>query len=372
MALAQPAPSVQQDRQDSWAQIGDPLADQVVLALRRTGDRQRDMLDQVRERAATEGGVFQDFWGQVHEQPEGLNQADLVAGQELFMRCAPLSIASFVLCTLPLTYTPPGSAKVLMHTGRLRQDVLKRLYETATMVQAIMSPGGMQIGHAGHQAILRVRLLHAMVRQGVLSHGHWPQAELGQPINQLQLSLTALGFSCVILRSLDKLGVAISPSERQSYQQLWRYANTLQGVATPLLPKTESDELQLLDSYTGKVIEPNDDSRTLTHSIFDALAGQAPFYLPKGALHAISRLLLGRRLADQLAIPERPFWTLSLRVVSTVHRWSAFRYAIPGWRAMEVRAGRRYFDRLIEQGLQGLPAYLQGADKTSNKPVSPH
>ncbi len=372
MALAPPILSTQQDRQNSWHQIGDPLADQVVLALRRTGDRQRDMLDQVRERAATEGGVFQDFWDQVHEHPEGLNQAEWVAGQELFMRCAPLSIASFVLCTLPLTYTPPGSAKVLMHTGRLRQDVLKRLYETATMVQTIMSPGGMQIGHAGHQAILRVRLLHAMVRQGVLSHGHWPEAELGQPINQLQLSLTALGFSCVIVRSLDKLGVTISPDERRSYQQLWRYANCLQGVSPSLLPKTESDELRLLDSYMGTVIEPNDDSRTLTHSIFDALAGQAPFYLPKGALHAISRLLLGRQLSDALAIPERPLWTLSLRLMSTAHRWAAFRYAIPGWRAMEVRAGRCYFDRLIEQGLQGLPAYQQGADKTGKKAVSTH
>ena len=363
MAMAQAAAYTQQAPEDSWAQIGDPLADQVVLALRRTGSRQRDMLDQVRERAATEGGVYQDFWDQVHEVPPGLSPADLIAGQELFMRCAPLSIASFVLCTLPLTYTPPGSAKVLMHTGRLRQDVLKRLYETATMVQAIMAPGGMQIGHAGHQAILRVRLLHSMVRQGVLAHGHWPQADLGQPINQLQLSLTALGFSTVILRSLDKLGVAVSAKERQSYQQLWRYANALQGVATALLPETEAAEIKQLQSYVGQVIQPNDDSRALTQSIFDALAGQAPFYLPKSALQAVSRHLLGPELADALHIPKRPVWQLGLRVLATLHRLTAFRYAVKGWRDMEVRAGRRYFDHLIAQGLQGQPAY---------QPVNPH
>ncbi len=357
MALAQSTAAALQERQDEWAHMGDPLADQVVLALRRTGDRQRDLLEQVRERAATEGGVYHDFWDQVHEVPPGLHPSDLVAGQELFMCCASLSIASFVLCTLPLTYTPPAAAKVLMHTGRLRQDVLKRLYETATMVQAIMAPGGMQIGHAGHQAILRVRLLHAMVRQGVFAHGHWPQAELGQPINQLQLSLTALGFSSVILRSLDKLGVSISPHERRSYQQLWRYSNTLQGVATPLLPQNEEAELQQLQSYLGTVIQPNDDSRALTHSIFDALAGQAPFYLPKGALQAVSRHLLGAQLADALDIPQRPVWRWGLRVLATLHRLTSFRYAIRGWRDMEVRAGRRYFDHLIAQGLQSQPAY---------------
>ncbi len=86
MALAQSTAAALQERQDEWAHMGDPLADQVVLALRRTGDRQRDLLEQVRERAATEGGVYHDFWDQVHEVPPGLHPSDLVAGQELFMR----------------------------------------------------------------------------------------------------------------------------------------------------------------------------------------------------------------------------------------------------------------------------------------------
>lgn len=350
------------------SQTGDPLADQVVLGLRERGDRQRDMLTQVKELAASEGGVYQAFLDQVDRKPDWLREDLLNMGQELFLRCAPLSIASFVLGTLPLTYTPPGSAKVLLHTGRLKKDVLRRLYETATMVQAIMSPGGLQIGQAGHQAIIRVRLLHAMVRQGVLGRGNWDSSTLGQPINQLQLSLTALGFSGVIVRSLKRLGTHISQDEAIAYQHMWRYANYLQGVDISLLPENLADEEALLASYADKLIHPNDDSRVLTHSIFEGLAGQAPFHLPQGALETVARYLLGQALADALRIPRHPIWRVILGLVASAHWLTGIRYLIPGWRGMEIRGGRRYFSWLIQQGLHGSPAYQGPSEEATQKP----
>ncbi len=339
-----------------FSQQGDPLADAVVQALMKRGRPAGDMLTQVHALAEQEGGVFQAFVDHVNQVPAWVRMEDMISGQELFLRCAPLSIASFVLGSLLVTYTPPGSAKVLMHTGRLRQDVVRRLFETSTMVQAIMQPGGLRVGAPGHQAIVRVRLLHAMVRQHVLTRGQWPSSELGGPINQLQLSLTALGFSSILINSMRRLGVAVSAQEARAYQHLWRYGNYLQGVDLQLLPETLEDEAALYARFGQDLMRPDDNSRTLVAAVHQGLAWQSPFFLPQGALQAISRRLLGDALASQLGIPARPVWGGLLAGVAGLHRASAIRYRVPGWRAMEVRAGQRYFSKLVAKGLAGRPA----------------
>jgi len=261
-----------------------------------------------------------------------------------------------VLKSLLITYTPPGSAKVLLHTGRLKQDVVRRLFETSTMVHAVMQPGGLQVGSPGHQAIIRVRLLHAMVRQHVLARPGWLPAELGSPINQQQLGLTALGFSSLLMDGMRQLGVVISDEEERAYQHLWRYANYLQGVNLDLLPDTIEDEATLYARFQQDVMQPDDNSRTLVHAVHAGLAWQSPFFLPQGALEAVSNRMLGAPLARSMGIPNRPVWQAVVAFVAWLHRATAVRYRIPGWRAMEVRAGSRYFTSLVNKGLAGKAA----------------
>lgn len=338
------------------SQQGDPPADAVVQALHAQGRQSGDMLTRVKALAATEGGVYQAFLDQAERVPAWVCLKDMEAGQALFLRCAPLSIAVFVLGTLLTTYAPPGSARVLIHTGRLRADVLRRLYETATMVHAIMTPGGLEVGSTGHQAILRVRLLHAMVRQHVLARPGWPGEQLGAPINQLQMGQTALGFSFLLLQGLERLGVKASERERRGFQHLWRYANYLQGVDLRLLPATLADEAELWADHQAHLMHPDENSRTLTAAVHDGLAWQAPFYLSAPVLQAVTRCLLPTSLCDQLAVPRHPVWQAFISMMAGLHRLLSVRYLVPGWRALEVRAGRRYFSRLIDRGLAGQAA----------------
>lgn len=338
------------------SQRGDALADAVIEALMQHGRRDGDLLAQVRQLADQEGGVYRQFMDSVNHVPSWADVDAMQTGQELFLRCAPLSIASFVLGSLLVTYTPPGSAKVLLHTGRLRQDVVRRLFETSTMVHAVMQAGGLKVGAPGHQAIIRVRLLHAMVRHHVLARAQWPNAELGSPINQLQLGLTALGFSSLLVNSMRSLGVAVSEAEARSYQLLWRWGNHLQGVDLSLLPDSLAEEARLYQYFQRDLIKPDDNSRTLVAAVHQGLAWQSPFFLPQGALEAVSRRLLGSSLAGQLHIPRHPVWAAVLSLVAGLHRATSIRYRIPGWRAMEVRAGSRYFSYLVAKGLKGKPA----------------
>lgn len=333
-------------------QQGDPLADAVILGLWGRGIRKGDMLNQARM-LAQEDGAFRRFLDEVATPPDWL-QPDLIeSGQGLFLRCAPLSLAAFVLGTLPWTYAPPGSARVLIHTGRLRQDVVRRLYETATMVQALMEPGGLVVGSAGHDAILRVRLLHAMVRQHVLSKPGWPSQDLGAPINQLQLGFTAVGFGVLMVRSLRRLGATISEQEAQAYQHLWRYANHLQGVDVRLQACDLIDEAELARQLENELVRPDENSKALVSSVHDALAWHAPFFLPKGALQAISVRLLGKSLAGQLGVPDSPAWGAVVALFAGLVRLTSWRRHTPGWRAIETRLGRRYFNWLVEKGLAG-------------------
>jgi hypothetical protein len=333
-------------------QEGDPLADAVILRLWERGIRKGDMLAQARM-LADEDGVFRRFLDEVSSQPDWFRPELVESGQGLFLRCAPLSLAAFVLGTLPWTYAPPGSARVLIHTGRLRQDVVRRLYETATMVQALMEPGGLVVGSAGHDAILRVRLLHAMVRQHVLSKAGWPSQELGAPINQLQLGFTAVGFGVLMVRSLRRMGATISQQEAQAYQHLWRYANHLQGVDTRLQACDLMEEAALARELEVALVRPDDNSKALVSSVHDALAWHAPFFLPKGALQAITVRLLGRSLAGQLGVPDSAIWGAVVAVFAGLVRLMAWRRHVPGWRALETRLGRRYFNWLVDKGLAG-------------------
>ncbi len=340
------------DAYQHFSQQGDPLADAVISALMRGGRRGGDLLGQVQQLAQQEGGIYKAFMDQISHVPGWADTQAMRRGQELFLRCAPLSIASFVLGSLLVTYTPPGSAKVLLHTGRLRQDVVRRLFETSTMVHAVMQAGGLDVGAPGHQAIVRVRLLHAMVRYHVMTRAPWPSDELGSPINQQQMGLTALGFSSLLINSMRSLGVDIAEDEARSYQLLWRYGNYLQGVDLSLLPDTLDDEARLYELFRQTVMAPDENSRTLVAAVHQGLAWQSPFFLPQGALEAISRRLLGA----ELAIRPHPLWALVIGAVAGVHRATALRYRIPGWRRMEVRAGSRYFIYLVNKGLKGKPA----------------
>ncbi len=341
------------DDYSQLSQAGDPLADAVVLALQARGRGPGDLLQQVKALAQTEGGPYRAFLDQVNTVPEWLRPESMALGQEVFLRCVPLSIIVFVLGSLLVTYTPPGAARVLLHTGRLHQDVVRRLYETATMVKAVTQPGGMEVGAPGHQAIVRVRLLHAMVRQHVRTRPGWPAQTLGGPINQLQLGLTALTFSVLLLGYLRKLGVVISDKEAQAYQHLWRYGNYLQGVDSRLLPATLQDEAELYGFYEQTLMQPDDNSRTLVAAVHEGLAGRPPFYLPPAAMRAISRRLLGEAWAERLGIPRHRGWGAALAVAAAAYRLSAVRLWVPGWRALEVRLGRAYFQRVVDKGLAG-------------------
>lgn len=335
--------------------LGDPLADPIADLILQAKPGQRDLLAFVESQAAAGNQVCKNFITELSAVPEWVEFPAMQPGAELFLRNSVLAVAVFVLHSLVLTYVPVNMARVLVHTGRLRGQVLRRLYETATMVRDVLGRDALRPGGIGWRSVLRVRILHALVRRSILSRGRWPHAV--QPINQTELAQTGTLFSFIIADGLARLGVPVSPAEKQSYHHLWRYANWLQGVPAAFQVASLADEGRLHRELGERFYFPDENSLTLINSLYDALDMQAPFFMPKAVLRAFTGNLLDAKVAERIGLESNALPTSMIRLLQTMLPVAGIRYRLaPFLRTFELEQGKKYFYNLIDQGLAGIEA----------------
>ena len=331
---------------------GDPLADEALASiLSNQSHPSQDALQTIREAAAKGDRACRDFLEAIYEVPSWVDPDALAVGKDVFKRYSIFAMAIMVLGTLPRTYAPARSATVLIHTGRLHQDILRRLYETATMVDHILQADAPYPDSQGFQTIIRVRLMHAMVRRHVLNRQDaWPYP--GQPISQLEMALVGSCFCVNLLDGLQRLGISLSDAECQAYQSLWRYANHLMGVDKDLLATSLDEEYDLYQKLSQILWQPNQQSRQLTSNLFDALHWQAPFYLPAPLLRALAVALLEPDLAVSLGVSSSAIWRLAVGALTSFNHVANFRnQLIPGCKRLETRYWGGYFTKVVRKGI---------------------
>jgi hypothetical protein len=281
-------------------------------------------------------------------------------GGELLMRAGPLGGAVLGARSLVLGYASPGGNKPLIFSGRLKAQAARRLNETARFVQAVSRPGGMRPFADGWRITLKVRLIHAQVRKMLLKSDRWDLNAWGTPINQHDMAGTTLLFSASIIDGLRKLGMRVSHEEADAYIHLWRWVGRTIGVHSDVLPASEQDAMRLADLISMTMGEPDQDSRDLTRALFEAAYDgcvtkkqlrEAHRNVVLGRL--ICRELVGDELADKLGVPPTPIryaMPMLKRFVAGVER---FTRAVPFGDRTAVAMGTRYWDRVVEIGLQG-------------------
>lgn len=335
--------------------IGDPLADPIADLILVKRPAERDLLTFIETQAAAGEEACTTFLATVNEVPTWVNFAAMQAGADLFLRNSLAAVAVFVLNSLVLTYIPVNMARVLVQTGRLRGQVLRRLFETATMVRDVLETDALRPGNSGWRAVLRVRIMHALVRRSILRSGKWNHEQ--QPINQLELGQTGTLFGFVVVNGLERLGVPVSPEEKESYHHLWRYANWLQGVPEVLQPTSFAHEARLHAELAHFNYFPDGNSMTLVESLFSALDMQAPFFMPAPMLKAFTGFLLDKELSARINLQTGRLPRTVIHTLSAAIPLAGYRYRLaPFLRDVELAAGRRYFHNLIERGLAGVQA----------------
>lgn len=279
--------SITPERLHHFRTITDPLADKVITSIIESGQEEKinQVLMTLVRNDSFHPGMFSALGTEISDLlsnyierssklPSWADPQLIANGERLFERNGPEVFMLLNVSSLPLCYTCGNGAQVLYKTGRLlthngnTDPLARRLMETAQMVVHALSTGGLSATGKGIITIQKVRLIHASIRY-YLKHkqqGTWDTAQLGEPINQEDLTGTLMSFGPVILAGLIRLGIKLNDDDTTAWMHCWNIVGFLLGIDESLLPDTYQQGFQLATKILKDQARPSDEGKALTDS----------------------------------------------------------------------------------------------------------
>ncbi|CAE6441146.1 unnamed protein product [Rhizoctonia solani] len=284
-----------------------------------------------------------------------------------------------------VSYLVPGkSSKAGEYaiTPATSERTFKRLLETLQMVLDTMGgntslveregkavrPGVHDLapGEEGWRSVVRVRLLHGVARRRIMERVRHPEGGIpgydfnadGYPINQEDLAATLSSFCSAPLICLTRLGYHPSVSEKEDYIALWRHIGYYMGVDPEILSRHFSSlsvNNKFLASTVAHLLEnPDPEASRLpppTMPILHAISHRPPFPSTFAYHCALTRFLVGDRLADHLQIPKTPlleYYRLRTKLLLTkLPYYFGKVYRLRNWESRRVRISREGLSRVV-------------------------
>ena len=278
----------------------------------------RDLYAVLRDHAGTDE-LLQRFWRDVNTVPDWVDWDQIQRGQDVFYRYGGACLTGLAYQSLLGGMGAARVVETLARTGGFSTKVARnRLFETTQhILQCTKSLESIQPGGDGFASTIRVRLLHAAVRQRILKLAstkpeYYDSQAWGIPINDLDSMATIATFSATLIwLSLPRQGIYLRKQEIEDYIALWRYIGHVVGCPTDQFETPEKAK-RLTEALLLYEIHPTDTSKILANNIIRSLEGQPPGYASADFLIASARWLNGNDLCDELALP-RPslyYWSL--------------------------------------------------------------
>lgn len=307
--------------------VGDPLADELVAAFRRLPGREgAALLDRaladgagtVPGAPAALGALLED----ASRAPSWLDPALVDAGATSFWRAgAPALVLTLTYGSLAYGYQYADLSRPLAATGRLERMASRRLGETSRWLLAVTTPGGTRPGAAGWRSSVRVRVVHALVRDRLRRSDTWDEASWGVPISAAATAATAIaGFHVIPARAMADLGLRTTAAEREARTALWRWLAHVMGVPEDLLPADHAAAVALADAVPDVLDGPDADGTRLMRALLRhglPLEGLLPRRAVGPAravgapvLAAVVRRWMDPGTADELGVPRSPIGRL--------------------------------------------------------------
>jgi mpaB/rubber oxygenase-like protein len=329
-------------------------------------------------------GPLLRFVTEARKLPDWADPKRLACAEDLFDDYGALSVTILFCASLPECYVVPDLAAVLHATGQLEKRTELRIRKTGAMVFPVMMEGGFTSPTGGAVAqILKVRLIHAMVRNLILrappdetyatwhltggpegaarvpplaaiqpgdSMSHalhvrgWDLEERGLPNNQEQLAYTLLTFSYVFLRSMRRLGNRFTRYQEESYLHAWNVAGHVLGIHRDLQVDNMKNARALFRRMQARGRDDwkrRPEAEDPRHGLGKALMDAMKAVTPKGPFQAfpilLTRRLIGRASSKDLGLERRvslrgrfAFWALmgNARVVDWLMRLAFANFSI--------------------------------------------
>ena len=184
------------------------------------------------------------------------------------MRTGALGALVLAMRSLVVGYKAPAGNKPLARTGRLDSMATRRLHETSKFVYSVSLPDGMAHDSEGFEITVRVRVMHAMVRELLRDSGTWDEQAWGAPSISMTMVATTQLFSTILLQGLSSLGASVSARDAQETMALWRYVGWVIGVEEDLLPRTFEEGELIMEIIEATQYPPDEDARRLVGALF--------------------------------------------------------------------------------------------------------
>lgn len=247
------------------------------------------------------------------------------------------------------------AGKPLEMTGRYASDAAVRSLEVASWLTAVTTPGGMDRRAAGFEQTVRVRMIHAHIRERLRGSAEWDADAWGVPIPQPYMAYTLAEFCSVALRAMAQLGARYSDPELDDICHLWRYVGQVIGVDADLLPADLDDYDSIEDLYALTSPGPDGGGRDFIVALADFQATELGRPLPidwrpTAIVQGLQRAFVGDSAADRLEIPDTvwkhlprllaPLTTVANTAHDTLVPGGASRRTERAYRRREVELGR--------------------------------
>ncbi|ENU23777.1 hypothetical protein F993_01931 [Acinetobacter proteolyticus] len=310
-----------------FKQIGDPVADRLVICMHRIGAPSRQMFSQ-----ALEYGIetlenppqeFIDFFAIVDDMPYWVDQTRLNNATQKYQLIGEEALAIFIP-GLAVSYVAPVANHVLLRSGDLYKKAGKRAVETFNWFNEVTAPNGMNSRFGeGYKACIRIRMVHAHMRKAMNAQKDWDYQKWDQPIHQVIYTATILPFALLATLGGNILGTIYSKQEREDIFHLWRLIAHVVGVHPSLIPTCEQDIWRLTWMELHQVFIPDETSAMLGGALWKSLDEILPYdqtkitarwkrKLTQNYISTLAHLMLGSEIATSLSFPKKSVTGLTL------------------------------------------------------------
>jgi hypothetical protein len=289
-------------------------------------------------------GVLHDYLAAARRLPDWAEPQRIQRAQHMFMDHGVLSVTALLCASLPECYVVPDLAEVLHATGQLEHRCDYRVRATGAMLFPVMMLGGLVPGAgdgAGIAQLLKVRLIHGMVRNLILRgppaaartvpplarirtddkmgpalHAlGWDVDVRGIPANQEELAYTLLTFSYVFLRAMRRLNIPFTTEQCRDYLHAWNVAGHFLGVRRELMADTMGEACDLFTRMQARGRArwaehrlAGDPRPALGAALMRSLEDTFPGHTAKSFPVLITRRLVTRACVKDLRLGERVAW----------------------------------------------------------------